>query len=126
MNKFFPRFFYSLAIIIILSLVIVLTACSSGNGSSSTTNSSTPATSGTAINIANFAFSPATLTINTGTKVIWINNDGTAHTVTSDNGTFNSGNLAPNASFSFTFNSAGTFTYHCAIHSSMIGTIIVH
>jgi plastocyanin len=75
--------------------------------------------------LANFAFSPATLNIQVGTMVSWTNNDSTTHTVTSDNGIFDSGNLAPNATFSYTFNTAGTFAYHCAIHTSMTGKVVV-
>jgi plastocyanin len=75
--------------------------------------------------LANFAFSPATLNIQVGTKVTWTSNDSTTHTVTSDNGIFGSGNFPPNATFSYTFNTAGTFAYHCAIHTSMTGKVVV-
>jgi plastocyanin len=93
--------------------------------SQSTTTSPTTSSSGSAVTISNFAFSPETLPIKVGTKVTWTNNDSVTHTVTSDNGVFNSGSLSPNATFSYTFNSAGTFNYHCSIHTSMKGTIIV-
>jgi len=49
----------------------------------------------------------------------------TTHTVTADGGLFNSGNLSTGQSFSFTFVSRGTFTYHCRIHPSMTGTVSV-
>lgn len=117
---------YFLTIAMILPVLIIFTACSTGNATTSSTVSSSSTATGNNINIANFAFSPATLTINAGTKVTWTNNDGMTHTVTSDNGVFNSGNLSPNATFSYTFNSTGTFTYHCAIHTYMTGTVIVH
>ena len=49
-----------------------------------------------------------------------------AHTVTADDGkTFDSGSIDPNATFSFTFKSAGTFTYHCGFHTYMKGTVVV-
>jgi plastocyanin len=73
----------------------------------------------------NFAFSPATLTVKTGTKVSWTNKDTVTHTVTADQGAFNSGLLSPGNSFSFTFTQAGTYSYHCNIHHSMMATIIV-
>jgi plastocyanin len=67
------------------------------------------------------------LTIATGTTVTWRNTDVTTHTATSDSsGVFNTGNIAGNGgSASFTFNTAGTVHYHCAIHPGMIGTIVV-
>jgi plastocyanin len=73
----------------------------------------------------NFAFSPATLTVKTGTKVTWTNSDSVTHTVTADQGTFDSGGLSPGSSFSFTFTKTGTYSYHCNIHHSMTATVIV-
>ena len=73
----------------------------------------------------NFAFSPLTLTVKTGTKVTWTNKDTVTHTVTDDKGAFNSGLLTPGNSFSFTFTQAGTYSYHCNIHHSMMATIVV-
>jgi hypothetical protein len=52
-------------------------------------------------------------------------NDSPTHTVTSDTGVWDSGNLSPGKSFSFTFNQVGTFPYHCNIHSSMTAKIVV-
>ena len=75
--------------------------------------------------IQNFAFSPNNLTVKAGTTVTWINKDSTTHTVTSDNGTFDSGNLNSGANYTYTFNKTGTYPYHCSIHSSMTGTIVV-
>ena len=49
----------------------------------------------------------------------------TAHTVTADDGSFDSKSLASNATFSQTFAKAGTFAYHCAIHPGMKGTVTV-
>jgi plastocyanin len=77
------------------------------------------------VDIANFAFAPQQLTIHAGTTVTWINNDSAAHTVTADDGSFDSGRLATGAKFAFTFNQTGTFTYKCNFHSSMTATITV-
>jgi len=60
-----------------------------------------------------------------GTKVTWTNKDAATHTVSGDTGTFDSKDLATGASFSFTFNQAGSFAYHCAIHPRMVATIVV-
>lgn len=73
----------------------------------------------------NSAFTPSTITVSTGTKITWTNQESTIHTVTSDNSLFDSGDLAKKKSFSFTFSSVGTFKYHCIHHSGMTGTVIV-
>jgi plastocyanin len=77
-----------------------------------------------AIDITNFAFVPATVTISKGTTVVWTEQDsGISHTVTGTG--FDSGPLSQGQTFNQTFNDAGTFNYHCSIHSNMTGTIIV-
>jgi hypothetical protein len=63
--------------------------------------------------------------VSVGTTVTWTNSGASPHTVTADNGEFDSGRLAPGASFSQTFDAAGTVTYHCEIHPQMAGTIVV-
>ncbi|MHB8576136.1 MAG: cupredoxin domain-containing protein [Dehalococcoidia bacterium] len=81
----------------------------------------------TAVDIKNIAF-PATITVKPGTKVTWTNRDGFPHTVTSDAGqaqSFDSKPIAAQATFSVTFATAGTYAYHCNIHPSMHGTIVV-
>lgn len=74
------------------------------------------------VTIQNFAFSPATVTIAKGGTVTWTNKDSTTHTVTFADG---SSDLAGGATFSKTFNDAGTFDYHCSIHPSMTGKVVV-
>jgi plastocyanin len=78
-----------------------------------------------AVNIQGFAFSPTPITVHVGDRVTWTNRDAVAHTTTSDTGAWNSGSLVTGGSFSFTFTSAGTFAYHCAIHTAMTGTVVV-
>lgn len=73
---------------------------------------------------ADFAFSPATLTIPAGTTVRWTNNTGAPHTVTAQ-GVFDSGVIPAGGTFSRLFNQAGTFAYLCSIHPNMTGTITV-
>ena len=85
----------------------------------------TPAPSATAVKIVDFGFSPDAITVRVGTTVRWTNTGQADHTVTADAGAFGSGTLAPGASFSVTFRTAGTFAYHCAIHPFMKGTITV-
>ena len=74
--------------------------------------------------IANFAFSPAVLGVEKGTKVEWTNLDNVMHRVALDTGV-GSLEMKKNDKWSFTFNTPGKYTYHCAIHPSMVGTIYV-
>ncbi len=77
------------------------------------------------VSIESSGFIKNNMTIAQGTKVRWTNKDAAAHTVTSDSGTFDSGNLSNGQTFDFTFSELGTFSYHCALHPEMTGTIIV-
>lgn len=128
-----------------ISFMVVLAACGGGAGSTSTSSASTSTTvpttvpttaptdtptiastgTGNTVSLASFAFAPTSLTVKVGTKVTWTNNDSVTHTVTADQGVFDSGPLAPGKSFSFTFSQAGTYSYHCSIHRSMTATLVV-
>jgi plastocyanin len=78
------------------------------------------------VEISGFAFNPGTLTINVGEQVTWTNKDSASHTVTSDSGSeLASSTFGNGKTYSYTFNTAGTYNYHCSIHTSMKGTIIV-
>jgi len=86
-----------------------------------------PASADTAsVSINGFAFMPASVSVTAGSTVTWTQNQsGVMHTVTADNGSFDSGALATGRTFSMTFSTAGTFAYHCSIHPSMHGTVTV-
>ncbi len=71
------------------------------------------------------AFNPSPLTVAVGTTVTFGNNDTTTHTTTADGGAWNSNNLNPGGTFSVKLDTAGTYTYHCTIHSFMTGKIVV-
>lgn len=100
--------------------------CTSKLPSESTTTVQSQAYS---IDIMNFAFQPSELTISVGDTVKWTNQDSASHTVVLDAGNtlsgFGSTNMAQGQSYSYTFTTAGNFTYHCGIHASMKGNIIV-
>lgn len=130
-------------------LVVAGLAAGCGGGGSgypmSTTSGGAGSTGGTggtgaptaSVTVADFSFSPTPLTIKVGTVVTWTNNGGAAHTSTADGGTWDSGQLAAGTggaygmsggtgdSYSHTFSATGTFTYHCANHAQMTGTITV-
>jgi plastocyanin len=76
--------------------------------------------------IQSMSYSPATLTVTAGTTVKWINKVSDTHTVTSDTGLFDSGNVSKNGVFSFTFMTAGTYSYHCTLHPSMKAKVVVN
>src|SRR5256885_1996615 len=78
-----------------------------------------------AVNIQGSAFVPPTTTVRVGDTVTWTNRDAFSHTSTSDSGVWDTGVIRAAASGSFTFTAAGTFAYHCAIHSFMHGMIVV-
>ena len=77
------------------------------------------------VGIENLTFSPKVITVKAGTIVTFTNDDTTAHTVTSDDGTFDTGTIAAGDSLTLPFDEPGTFAYHCEIHPSMTGTVIV-
>jgi plastocyanin len=115
-----------------VAALLALGACSSGSSaaplaaSAAAPSSAASAQAGAvAATIKDFAFSPATIEAKVGQTITWTNQDSTAHTVTLDDKSVDSGNVEANAMFSHAFTQAGTFTYHCAIHQQMKGTITV-
>jgi Plastocyanin len=87
---------------------------------------STTTTGGNNVLIQSSAFSPATITVTAGEMVTWTNKDAIAHTVTSDTPLFDSGSIAANGVYSYTFTTVGTYHYHCTFHSMMTGIVIVN
>ncbi|MEY2431747.1 MAG: hypothetical protein QOC92_1472 [Acidimicrobiaceae bacterium] len=88
------------------------------------------------VQIKDFSFSPSSVSIIEGDTVTWTQNGAVGHSVTADDGSFDSSPLCtptpnddnclkPGDSFSQTFDTAGTFSYHCRVHASMIGTVVV-
>ena len=115
-----------------LSVLAGLIGLAIGCGSSSPSSPSNTTTTGTPVSIpansstlTTTAYSPNPVSISVGGTVTWTNNDSTAHTATADNGSFNSGTIAPGGKFSQTFSTAGTFTYKCTLHPNMVGTVTV-
>jgi len=85
------------------------------------------ATSADTIEIKNYAFAPASASVAVGTKVTWVNEDTVPHTVTTKSGpaSFDSGQIAPGASYSVVFETAGTYSYYCIDHPQMVATVKV-
>ena len=104
-------------------------ACGSDDGERSATSSSTrsgdAATTGTEISIVNFAFEPRTLRAETGDTITVTNDDDTTHTVTADDGMFDTGDVGAAGTATFTVGAPGRYRYHCDIHNYMTGTVTV-
>jgi plastocyanin len=132
----------SLRLVVLSAILMSAFACSDGNSSPSTapspTPSPTPAPAPTpsgpsssvtipagAASLGTGAYTPDDLSVAVGTTVTWTNTDSIAHTSTSNAAGWDSGIVAPGGQFSFAFQTAGTFPYHCAIHPGMIGTVVV-
>lgn len=109
----------------VVLFVLVLVAGCGSSGGTTTTASGTTGSGGAQVVMKGFAFDPASVTIKAGQSVTWTNEDSATHTVVGDNNEFESGNLANGADFSFAFEKAGTYTYHCGVHPSMKGTVVV-
>jgi len=80
------------------------------------------------VSIQESSFNPATnLTVHAGDTVIWTNDDGEPHTVTSTSSpaSFDSGTISSGGTFNFTFTSAGTYDYHCSFHTSVNASLTV-
>src|ERR1700719_1236449 len=77
------------------------------------------------VTIDNFTFTPPELTVAVGTTVKWVNHDDIPHLVVNKDKAFRSTALDTDDSFSYTFASAGTFDYFCALHPQMVGKVIV-
>lgn len=77
------------------------------------------------VSIQNFTFNKKSINVKKGDTVVWTNKDSAPHTVTGSNGGPASETLNNGGVYSFTFNNTGTFDYYCAIHPSMIGSVIV-
>jgi plastocyanin len=101
-----------------------------GQSETSPAETNAAAPSGDAVRAAevemdDFEFVPATVTIEAGGKVIWKNRDSDEHTATLRDGSFDTGPLAEDKLKAQTFKQAGTYAYYCAIHPEMTGTVEV-
>ena len=121
-----------------VAALLLLAACGSSKGASATPmpsmpmatmsvaggTPSAPATAN-AVNISNFAFAPATVSVAAGTTITWTNRDQVAHTVSDTQNGIASPVLNQNQTYSHTFTQPGTYHYICTIHPFMHGTVVV-
>lgn len=125
--------------------VLLLAACSSSGAttapsvaapSAEASAASSPAAGGAAcaqsaaagqvaVTIKDFAFGPADIQAKVGDTITFTNGDSAPHTATLDDGSCSTGTISPSSSDGLTFTAAGTYPFHCKIHSQMKGTITV-
>ena len=90
-----------------------------------------PPNGSSAVVVTDNAFGPASLNISAGQTVVWTNTGAATHTVTANDGSFNSGAIAARTpgyaggTYSHVFSAQGTYAYHCTLHAGMTGTVVV-
>ena len=92
---------------------------------SATSADAPPPSGGTSVSISDFKFNPVTLTVKAGSTVTWTNQDEEPHTIAAKDGSFHSPGMDTHGSYSFTFNTPGSYDYVCSIHPFMTGTVVV-
>ena len=107
-------------LIAVVAVLITLNATSDGTSSAS---GGAKAGGGTAVSIKNFQFSPNPIVVKAGSTLTVTNDDGTMHTLTADNKSFDTGDLDGGAKATVKIGAPGTYAYHCDIHNYMTGTI---
>jgi plastocyanin len=100
--------------------VVTATATGYAPGAATTT------TTGALVVIADFSFTPPTVTITKNQYVTWKNTGAATHTATQDGSGWNTGSIGAGAQAILYFSTPGTYTYHCAFHPTMTGTIQVN
>ncbi len=120
------------SLIVLATVSGPIAGCGGSDSSSSAAQSGGPVQPATSsdgsgsLTISNFKFAPASLRVGKGTRITVANHDSTAHTATADDGkSFDTGDIDPGSSATVTLSKAGTYSYHCSIHSFMHGTIVV-
>ena len=83
------------------------------------------ATHAATVKMTQEAFVPAQITVDAGTSITWINNDTVPHSVTAQDGKFDSGPIQPGKQFQWTAQAAGEINYHCIFHPSMTAVLTV-
>jgi len=108
-----------------VAALVTFTRC---GGLQSTQVGDTPTPAVNQVVIWEYKFQPQALTVPIGTTVTWVNKDMTPHTATHrsfGDEPFDTGNMPTSVKYSHTFRTPGTYSYLCALHQGMTGTIVV-
>ena len=108
-----------------VALMLLLSCSKSANDGYGNNTTTTSTSTSNKISIANMAFAIANTTVAKGTAITWTNTDNMTHTVTADDNSFSSGDLAKGDTYTHTFNAAGTVAYHCKVHPGMKASVVV-
>lgn len=119
-----------LGVALVLATGVVLVAHDGPSGATGTSGQPGAGTATDTVEIKNFLFEPAAVTVPVGTKITFTNQDSAPHTATSGpapelRGVFDTGTLAKGESKAVTLSKAGTFAYYCELHAFMKATVIV-
>jgi plastocyanin len=121
---------------IAIAALAAVSGCGGGSGGSATGSTASAgstargggtetAASRSGVEISNFKFVPATITVSAGAHLAVANDDTTAHTATADDGSFDTGDISPGSTSTIDLSKPGRIAYHCSIHPFMHGTIVV-
>jgi plastocyanin len=115
-----------------LNSTAVPSSAEGGNGSQKSGNNRSGSAmvhiqNGSSANTSLNGFFPQklTLVIGVNNSVYWVNDDYSVHTVTANDGSFDSGFIQPGGNFTYTFTTPGTYRYHCSVHVWMTGTVVI-
>jgi len=110
-----------LVALLVLALVVYLPAAAAQDGMVQ----AVPVQNARSVDIGDNFFDPPDVAIEPGSTITWANRGAVPHTVTADDGSFDSGRLNPGDSYTVAFGGQGTVTYHCEIHPEMRGSVTV-
>lgn len=111
-------------ILAIAALAALLPIAALGTGSSASAAPTANASKSVTVTIRNFDYSPGTINISKGDRVVWANLDDVKHTATKG-GSFTTGKIKPGKAVAVKFGSRGTYRYHCTLHPDMTGKVVV-
>ena len=129
-NQLLNRVVVVLGIALIVASVMALAAHDGQGRDAQAEQADTQAKALDEVQITDFVFVPATISVPSGTKIAFTNEDRAPHTATSGaspnaDGVFDTGTLTKGRSKSVKVTKAGTFAYYCALHPFMKATVIV-
>jgi len=118
-----------ISVALCVAVLLISAGCTqqqSAQGPAQTIVSTSPGQPYVSVEIKGFAFDPPTVKVAPGTRVVWLNSDPVSHRIVSDSSDeLNSDPMDQGRTYGHTFDKAGTYAYHCSIHPSMKGTVIV-
>ena len=118
----------SVGLLLIVCSSLFIFSCSKGGSGAYGSNNNTGGTtsSGNTVSMYNMQFGTGSITVKAGTTVTWTNSDNMIHDVIADDATFKSADMKYGDTYSHTFDTKGTYAYHCSYHTGMKGTIVVN